>query len=316
MIRHADDNKRPQSRGKKSKATGDGGKGTKKTSRVDRARTSADAPPPQASPGPQAPPARPMWSGTLTFGLVSVPVNLVAATREGRVPMHMLDADGSPLNRRYYCPADDQEVHPEHILRGYEIEPERYIVVRDEELDAFAPDKSRDIDLRRFVNADAIDPIYFNRAYFLTPAAGSNKAYRLLAETMEKTKRAGIATFVMRDKEYLVAIFAEAGLLRAQTLRFEDEVRTPEDVGLPAKQPASKSDVQKFAKSIRKLTRKTLDESELTDHYSERVLKLLEGKQAEGRDVVESAPAEAESEVEDLIAALRASMAKAPRSKG
>src|SRR5207248_7073669 len=106
-------------------------------------------------------------------------------------------------------------------------------VVTDEELERLAPEKSRDIDLRRFVEAEAIPPMYFERSYFLVPAGGSAKAYRLLAATMEETHRAGIATFVMRGKEYLVAILSENGILRAETLRFSDEIRSPEDVGLP-----------------------------------------------------------------------------------
>ena len=120
------------------------------------------------------------------------------------------------------------------MIRGYEVEKEKYVVITDEELEKLAPKKGRDIDLRRFVKQESIPPVYFDRSYFLTPGQGSEKAYRLLAETMEKEDLAGIATFVMRGKEYLVAIFPENGILRAETMRFSDELRSPKDIGLPA----------------------------------------------------------------------------------
>src|SRR6185436_16804809 len=115
----------------------------------------------------------------------------------------------------------------------YEIAKDKYVVVTDEELERLEPEKSRDIDLRHFVKAEEIAPMYFEHAYFLAPAGGSLKAYQLLAETMERKGRAGLATFVMRDKEYIVAILAENGILRAEILRFPDEIRTPKEIGLP-----------------------------------------------------------------------------------
>jgi DNA end-binding protein Ku len=148
----------------------------------------------------ERPAIRPFWSGTITFGLVSVPVHLYPAVRRGGMALRMLDADGTPLARRYYCPEHGREVPPEEIVRGYEIDKERYVVVEDHELEALTPRKSRDIDLTRFVRQEEIPPFFFDRAYFLTPSGDSTKAYRLLAEVMEKSRRAGIATFVMRLK--------------------------------------------------------------------------------------------------------------------
>jgi DNA end-binding protein Ku len=158
---------------------------------------------------------RPFWSGAITFGLVSIPVNLFPANRQIRVSLRMLSPEGHPLSRRYYAPATGRELSDEQMVRGYEIEKDEYIVVTDEELERLAPERSRAIDLRRFVEANQIPALYFERAYFLVPSEACEKAYRLLATTMEKTKRAGIATFVMRGKEYLIAILAENGILRA-----------------------------------------------------------------------------------------------------
>lgn len=264
--------------------------------------------------------ARSFWSGTLTFGLVSIPVSLFPANRTEGVSLRMLAPDGTPLARRYFCPEEDREVSRDDIVRGYEIEKDEYVVVTDEELEALAPEKTRDIDLRRFVDAAEIDPIYFERAYFLSPGGGSTKPYRLLAETMEKTGRAGIATFVMRGKEYLVAILAEDGILRAETLRFHDEVRSAGDVGLPPREKPKRSATQKIEKSIDALARKTLDEAELEDHASERLLAIIEEKRKKGEDVVGApevpADEEEEADVIDLMEVLKRSMKAAGAGGG
>lgn len=232
--------------------------------------------------------ARSFWSGTITFGLVSIPVELFPAHRSQGVSLRMVSEDGTPLARRYFCPKEQRELDWEEIVRGYEIDDDKYVVVTDDELEQLAPEKTRDIDLRRFVDASEIDPIYFERAYYLTPGGNSTKAYRLLAETMERTNRAGIATFVMRGKEYLVAILAENGIMRAETLRFVDEVRSAGDVGLPEPEKPKAATVKKIEKAIAKLVEKDLDEDELTDRSAERLLDLAAKKEKAGEDVVEA----------------------------
>jgi DNA end-binding protein Ku len=254
---------------------------------------------------------RAFWSGTITFGLVSIPVDLYPANRSQRVSLRMVSKDGTPLARRYFCPKEDREIDWDEIVRGYEVEKDTYVVVTDEELEKLAPDKTRDIDLRRFVDAADIDPIYFERAYYLTPAGNSTKAYRLLAATMEQKNRAGIATFVMRGKEYLVAILADKGILRAETLRFADEVRTPEDIGLPEPVEPEAADVTKMEQRIGKLMRQSLSEKELVDRGAERLLELVAKKEKAGRDVVavpEGAEAPASAGVIDLMEVLKRSL--------
>ncbi|MGQ9427223.1 non-homologous end joining protein Ku [Gilvimarinus sp. F26214L] len=257
--------------------------------------------------------ARSFWSGTIAFGLVSLPVSLYTANRPRRVSLRMLDEDGTPLQRRYFCSRDEQELSRDDLVRGFEIEKEHYIEVDDDELEALAPEKSREIDLRRFVPLSDIDPMYFERAYFLVPDEGASKAYRLLAKTMETTGRAGIATFVMRGKEYLIAIISEGGILRAETLRFHDELRTPADVGLPELDKAAKDDVRQIRKSIDKLASNQLERRELTDDYSAQLLSLVERKLQSDQDVVH-APEIAEeeetgAEVIDLMEVLKQSLA-------
>ena len=255
--------------------------------------------------------ARSIWSGTISFGLVSIPVNLFPANRPSGVSLRMLDEDGTPLARRYYDPETNREVPRDTIVRGYEIEKDEYVLVTDDELSAVEPEKSRDIDLRRFVDADELDPFYFERAYFLTPDGNSTKAYRLLAAVMEDAGRAGIATFVMRTKEYLVAILAENGILRAETLRFHDEIRGCEAIGLPDRPSIPAARKKAVRAAIRKNTEKELDLAELENHYSDRLLKLVESKRKEGQ--VRNAPAairdeQDEADVIDLMEVLKRSL--------
>jgi DNA end-binding protein Ku len=254
---------------------------------------------------------RPFWSGTLTFGLVSVPVNLFPANRSNRAPLRMLSPEGEPLSRKYYSEKTERDLDADQMVRGYEIDKGKYVVVTDEELDRLAPEKSRDIDLKSFVSEESIPPVHFDRGYFLTPASGSEKAYKLLAETMEKGGKAGLATFVMRGKEYLVAIFAEHGILRAETMRFPDELRSPEDVGLPKKKPrVPATTVHKFEKLIITRSKKQLSPARLKDEQTERLLKLVKKKSAKRSNVVEvETEKRDEGKVIDLMAVLKKSLA-------
>ena len=259
---------------------------------------------------------RPFWSGTISFGLVSIPVNLYPANRSSHVGVRMLAPDGTPLRRRYYSSITNRELAPEEMVRGYEIEKDRYVVVTDEELEKLAPEKSRDIDLRRFVNADQIHPLYFERGYFLAPAAGSTKAYQLLAAIMEKTRRAGVATFVMRGKEYLIAIVSENGILRAETMRFKDELRSAADVGLPEKAEAPAQLVERFEQIIKKRSDEELSRDELHDETAAKLLELVKTKQARKENVIVSGASETEAEEPtSLVGILKKSLSEHGRAR-
>jgi len=252
---------------------------------------------------------RPFWSGTISFGLVSIPVDIYSAHRAARDALRMLAPDGTPLSRRYFCPKTNTELEWDDIVRGYEVEEAKFVVVTDEELEAIAPEKSRDIDLRLFVDAASIDPRWLVRSYYLTPAGDSTKAYRLLARVMEERNRAGIATFVMRGKEYLVAIRASGGILRAETLRFADELREAPDIG-PAKKTTL--DRKRVAAIRREIERRLTDDpglDELPDTRTERLRALVERKLKRGEDIV-GAPEEVEAaeggpQVIDLMEVLK-----------
>ncbi len=254
---------------------------------------------------------RAFWSGLLSFGLVSIPVELVPAHTGGGSVLRMLDADGTPLARRYYCSSDEQEVSPDELIRGYELENGKVVVVTDEELEALAPKKSREIDLRLFVERDTIDPLYFERSYFLAPGKDSGKAYRLLAMVMERSGRAGIASFVMRDREYLVAIFAEAGLLRAQTLRFAGEVRSSAGIGLPKPVKLAPKQIETLCRSVKAMESKRWSHSGLTGGH-DAIRELAEAKFKRKKDVVVSGESTAESgaQIIDLMEVLKKSLAE------
>ena len=252
---------------------------------------------------------RPFWSGTLTFGLVSVPVSLFPAARSNRASLRMLGPDGQPLARKYFAEKTGKDLDVDEVVRGYEVNKEKYVIVTDDELERLAPEKTRDIDLKQFVPAESIPPLYFERGYFLTPAAGSQKAYKLLAETMADSGLAGVATFVMRGKEYLVAIFSDKGILRAETMRFADELRSPADVGLPKKKEAPKATVHKFEKLIASKSKKQFTPTKLADKQTDSLLKLVKKKQAKRANVVKvDEEVDTDHKVVDLVKILKQSL--------
>lgn len=259
---------------------------------------------------------RPFWSGTISFGLVSIPVSLYVASRGGGMALRMVDASGRPLQRRYFCSKDAEPLEASDIVRGYEVEQDRFVIVHDEELEALEPQKSREIDLKRFVPREQVDPIWFERGYFLAPDKGAMKAYRLLARTMEEMDRVGIATFVMRGKEYLVAIIGQQGLLHAETLRFQDELRTPDDVGLPPPGKVETAHLKALEKEIAALSVDELDREALADDYRLRLQALIERKIEEGIDILEAPEQEREAEepesaeIVDLMEILKQSLGR------
>lgn len=250
---------------------------------------------------------RPIWSGTVSFGLVSVPVNVVSGNLPEPAALHTVSEKGRQLRRKYFRADDDQELEQDDIVRGFEYKKDKFVVLDDDELERLAPERTRDIDLRVFVDATTVDPMYFVRGYFLTPV-GNAKAYKLLAQVMEERGQAGIATFVMRTKEYVAAIFAQNGILRLETLRFADEIRSPAAAGLPKPVRTTAADVKSIEGMIARLTKTKLDTAELHDEEAEALTTLAKRKAKAGDDVV-AAPAPdadtaSDSNVVDLVARL------------
>jgi len=259
---------------------------------------------------------RPTWSGTLSFGLVSIPVSLFSASRSAGPRSHLFTEDGSRITRHYYCPKDDRDLEDDELVRGFELpgKKDKYIEVDDDELRALAPKKSREIALHAFTERSALHESLFERGYVLTPSEGGVKAYRLLAEAMQRADRAGIASFVLRERAYIVAIVAQGGLLLGQTLRFADELRTPKDVGLPEREEPSKALVSKLSRSLLEKQRGRFDPFSLVDPAHRKLEQLIASKVKQGKVLEAPEPsaepaAQSGAEVVDLMELLRSSLA-------
>jgi DNA end-binding protein Ku len=269
----------------------------------------------EESAAPRGP--RGIWSGTVTFGLVSIPVALMPANRDGGPRFRMLGPDGTPLARRWVCSEEGTPLSDDDIVRGHEVRKGKWVVVSDEELEALEPKKSHDIELQEFVSCDDIDPLYFERGYYLVPAGGSTKAYSLLARIMEDTSRAAMATFVMHEREHLVALLATNGILRAELFRFAAETRTAEDVGLPAAKKPDAARVAALRRAMGALEAKALDEDLLHDELGEQVEAAARKKLGQKRDVVEvEAAPEPEETTVDLMQALRKALGSRGPGRG
>jgi DNA end-binding protein Ku len=238
--------------------------------------------------------------------------------------MKLVDEEGHPLGRRYWCPKHEQILDSDELVRGYETESGKMVVVTDEEFASAAPEKSRDIDLKRFVALDEIPPFFFERPYFLAPDERAGKAYSLLAQTMARTGKAGIGSFVMRGHEYLVAILAENGLLRAEVLRYADELRSPDAIGLPKAAKADASQVRAFGKEIDALAKPGLAATEMADLEAETLRQFAQQKAKKGgaavisMDELEDPDDEGggSGEVIDLMQALRKSLGAKAEAAG
>lgn len=249
-----------------------------------------------------------IWSGTISFSLVAIPVELVKAVEPGRVSFHLLhNKDYSPLARRMFCPQEGVPVPPEEIIRGYEIGPGKYLVITDEELESVSAERSRTIEIVEFIDLEEVDPIYFDHPYYLVPAKGGEKAYRLLAEVMRRTKKAGLAKFVLHEREYLVAVKSTGGALALITLHYSEEILPEEDI-LPQEEEIDAAEKTRIKQSIKKMLA-DFDPGQYADARRQKVIDLLKKKAREEGQV--EAPAVEEEEGEgpaDLIAALEESM--------
>ncbi|MBV9213829.1 MAG: Ku protein [Actinobacteria bacterium] len=257
---------------------------------------------------------RSIWTGAISFGLVNVPVKLYSAVSKKTVRFHQLhETDGVRIQQKRVCPADGEEVAWDDIVKGYEISPDRYVVVTSEELEALDPKKTRTIDIEEFVELDEIDPLYYDHPYFLLPGQGATKPYKLLVTAMEKAGKVAIARVVIRTKEQLVAIRPLGEVLAMATMNFHDEVVDPEsfDDAPGDDVETTKREVDMAEQLIESLTAEEFDPEKYHDTYREAVLDLIE-KKAEGQEIVLQ-PAEEPEKVPDLMAALEASLAAAKK---
>ena len=255
-----------------------------------------------------------IWSGSIGFGLVSVPVKVLSATKSRDVRFNQLE-EGTNARIRYRKVSDatGEEVPSERIVKGYEIASGQYVVVEDEDLKSLAPKASRTIEIEDFVDLDDIDPIFFENPYYLAPDPGASKAYRLLVEAMTQLRKVAIGRVVMRSKESLVAIRPLDGVLCLETMRYADEINTIEGV-LPEESEDAEPTQRELdmAKQLVETLTTDFDPTKYHDEYREQLLSLIEAKAA-GQEIVAEPMVEERGKVVDLMAALEASLSRAGR---
>ncbi|MGZ4304841.1 MAG: non-homologous end joining protein Ku [Solirubrobacteraceae bacterium] len=258
--------------------------------------------------------ARSMWTGSLSFGLVNVPVALVSAVRDRDLHFRQLhEKDDAPIEVQRWCEKEDVEVPYEEITHGYELDDGGQVILSDLELQAIEPHKTRTIDIEQFVDLAEVDPIYFDHPYFLVPAAeddGSKRAYRLLAEVMSKTERAALGTFVMRTKEYLALVRERGGALTLTTMLFADEVRPTKDVdAATAKTHKPTAKQLGAAVSVIETLAVDWDPDKYKDRYRGRLRRVVDRKR-KGATIEVPEPREQPEPAPDLMEALERTLAE------
>ncbi|TML64191.1 MAG: Ku protein [Actinobacteria bacterium] len=260
---------------------------------------------------------RPIWSGSISFGLVNVPVKLLTAVSPKDVRFHQIDSRSKArVKQKRVSSTTGEEVPYEEIVKGYEIAPDRYVVIEPEELEALDPKSTKTIDIEDFVDLDTIDPVYFERPYYLVPETGGTKAYALLRDAMRETNKVGIARMVLRTKQYLAAIRPVGNALVIETMLFDDEVVHEDEIdGLPGDEVEVSDKEMKIARSLIDSLSTDFEPAKYRDEYRDRVLEMIEAK-AEGQEVVVAeAPAEEPAKVVDLMAALEASLGEVKKAR-
>ena len=260
-----------------------------------------------------------IWNGTLSFGLVAVPVRLVSATRDRDVHFHQVDVEtGERIQVRRVCDSDGQEVAWEDVGRGYDLD-DKLVTLTSEDLEAAAPERTHTIEIEEFVDLDAIDPAQFDHPYFLVPASdseGTTRAYRLLRDAMARTNQVAIGRMVLRSNEYLVAVRQRDELLSLTTMLFADELRSTTEVGTIPTGPVGEPKRGEIAQAVELLEAMTTGYApdDYEDEYRARMLELVESKRRTpgGRPPAVEEPAR--EPVPDLMAALKASLERVRRS--
>ncbi len=253
---------------------------------------------------------RSIASGTISFGLVSIPVNLYPATQpSSSISFNLLHAkDGSRLKQQYVCAKDGEKVEREDMVKGYEFAKDRYVTFTPEELKALEEIASQTIDIAEFVPEEDVDPVYYDRAYHLGPGKGGAKAYRLLAVALERAGKAALARYAARGKQYLVLIRPRGGRLVMQQLYYGDEVRAPEDIPIDEAE-VKDPEVQLALRLIEQTASDGFHPERYEDAVKKRVQEAIERK-VQGQEIQVSAP-EPQAQVIDLMDALKASLAAA-----
>ncbi len=259
---------------------------------------------------------RPIWKGSISFGLVSIPVALVNASRQEELKFKLLRAnDLSPINYKRVAEADGKEVPWDQIVKGYEYEKGKFVVLKDEDFRRVDLEATDTIDLVDFVSADQINPVYYYRPYYLEPQKGGAPAYHLLREVLSRTNKVGIAKVIIRTRQHLAGVKANGTLLVLDLMRFEDELVAPDKISLPhAKAPGLRE--VRMATTLVEQMSEDWKPARYTDDYRSALLRLIDAKvKSGGKEIPHKEKAKPATNVVDLLAVLQESLAGAkPKS--
>jgi DNA end-binding protein Ku len=260
--------------------------------------------------------AHSIGSGTISFGLVSIPVRLYPAASSQSVSFNLLHAKcGNRIRQQRFCPVCNEVVERDALVRGYEFAKDQYVRVTDEELKGLEGEASQAIEISQFVPLTKVDPVYFEKSYYLGADKGGEKAYRLLTNAMDKAGKVALAKLVMRGKENLVLVRPTQNGLMMHTMYFADEVRNFEEIAKGESAKISDAEINLAIRLIDELSNEEFNPAEFEDEYRERVLDLI-NKKAEGEEITIAAPQAKRAQVIDLMAALKESLEKKiPREK-
>ena len=255
-------------------------------------------------------PARAIGSGTISFGLVNIPVKVYAATESAaHISFNQLhDKCHSRLRQQMYCPVDDEVVPRDHIVKGYEFAKDQYVLFTPEELKAIEDESTKQMEITEFVPLSAVDPLYFEAGYFLGPDKGAERPYRLLAKALDESQHAAVARYANRGREDLVLIRPRDGGLVMEQLRYADELRNQADVPVGTGEVKG-AELQLARQLVSQLSSETFDASKYEDRYRKRLQEIIDAK-IKGEPVTISTPEAPSPQVIDLMEALKASLAK------
>lgn len=260
---------------------------------------------------------RAIWTGSISFGLVNIPVRMYTATQDRGIHFHLLhDQDKARLQRKLVSSATGKEVHSEHIIKGFEVAKDQYVVVQKDEIASCAPEKSKAIEITDFVDLTEIDPVYFEQPYYLAPQPAAAKPYRLLVEAMTRSKKIALAKYVMHDKQHLAALRPIENVICLETMRFADEIVASSEIEGASEHVKIAEKELKAAQQLIESLSGNFDPTRYVDEYRDCIMTLVQRK-AKGEEIhIQHVPEPKASRAADLMSALEASLAATKKKNG